>query len=302
VQLPLTARRRVRGKIPHAVVCWPDLPPAVIVRVLRPVPAQRRHAPVASAEARCENTWPAALRVGWSMRAAGDPRPNLMSASSALTSTLELTRLLRSPESTVREAAWEQLISAHTRLLMSVARSFGGGHDDAMERYCYMIEKCREADFRRLRAFDVAGGASFSTWLTVTARHLCLDHDRSRYGRHRATLESGEANARRALRRALAQAIGTDIDTDLLPDTATLSADERAILLDRQTRLQSALSSLTPRERLLLALRFDDDLSASQIAGVLVLPTPFHVYRQLNAVLARLRASLVASGFDDAQG
>jgi len=291
-----------RGKIPHAVVCWPDLPPAVTARVFCPVPAHGRHARIASAEGLCENTWPAAFRVGPWPRAAGAPRSSDMTASNALTSTLELTRLLRSPESTVREAAWEQLIATHTRLLTSVARSFGGGHDDAMERYCYMIEKCREGDFRRLRAFDAAGGARFSTWLTVTARRLCLDHDRSRYGRHRATLESGEANARRALRRALAEVTGTDIDTDLLPDTATLSADERAIRLDRQTRLRSALSSLTSRERLLLALRFDDDLSASQIAGVLALPTPFHVYRQLNALLARLRASLVSSGFDGAEG
>ena len=58
------------------------------------------------------------------------------------------------------------------------------------------------------------------------------------------------------------------------------------------------MSDLTPRERLLLALRFEDELSASRIASVLELPTPFHVYRYLNAVLSRLRAALVQRGLD----
>ena len=201
-----------------------------------------------------------------------------MSDATASSAAFELNELLRSSEVGVREAAWERLIAAHTRLLLAVARSFGGGHDEAMDRYSFILEKCRESDFRRLRAFDINGGASFSTWLTIAARRLCLDHDRFRYGRHRATLESGEPNAQRPLRRTLANAIGVEIDTDLLPDTTALSADARAIRDERDATLQSALATLTARDRLLLALRFDDDLSASKIAGLLGVPTPFHVY------------------------
>jgi RNA polymerase sigma factor (sigma-70 family) len=225
-----------------------------------------------------------------------------MSDATASTPAFELNQLLRSSEASVREAAWERLIARHTRLLIAVARSFGGGHDEAMDRYSYILEKCREADFRRLRAFDVNGGASFSTWLTIASRRLCLDHDRSRYGRHRATLESGEPNTRRALRRTLVNAVGAEIDTDLLPDTSALSADARAIRDERDARLRLALASLTPRDRLLLALRFEDDLSASNIAGLLGVPTPFHVYRRLNLLLGRLRALLISRGIDGRDG
>lgn len=225
-----------------------------------------------------------------------------MGDATASSAAFVLNELLRSSEVGVREAAWERLIAAHTRLLLAVARSFGGGHDEAMDRYSFILEKCRESDFRRLRAFDVNGGASFSTWLTIAARRLCLDHDRSRYGRHRATLESGEPNVQRPLRRSLATAIGVELDTDLLPDTAALSADARAIRDERDAALQSALATLTARDRLLLALRFDDDLSASKIAGLLGVPTPFHVYRMLNSVLGRLRALLISRGIDGRDG
>src|SRR6266496_2586788 len=95
---------------------------------------------------------------------------------------LELSQLFRAHDLANREAAWEKLIDRHTRLLMAVARSFGGDHDSVMERYSYILEKLRDAEFRRLRSYDAAAGASFPTWLTVTARHLCLDLHRARYG------------------------------------------------------------------------------------------------------------------------
>ena len=45
-------------------------------------------------------------------------------------------------------------------------------------------------------------------------------------------------------------------------------------------------------DQLLLRLRFDEELTARQIAGLLGLPTPFHVYRRLDAVCATLRTRL----------
>jgi hypothetical protein len=38
------------------------------------------------------------------------------------------------------------------------------------------------------------------------------------------------------------------------------------------------------------------------MAGIIGQPTAFHVYRQLNSILARLRAALVARGLDGIDG
>ena len=45
-----------------------------------------------------------------------------------------------------------------------------------------------------------------------------------------------------------------------------------------------------------------DDLSASRIAGIVGMPTPFHVYRALNSVLSQLRLALEARGIEGSDG
>jgi RNA polymerase sigma factor (sigma-70 family) len=216
--------------------------------------------------------------------------------------SLGIGELIRSSDSVEREAAWDELISRHTRLLLAVARSFRGDHDETMERYSYILGKLRESDFHRLRTFDPNAGASRSTWLAVAARRLCLDYHRSLYGRQRPILVTDQSDELRMVRRSLAASIFAEIDTDLLPDCVTLGADAQAVLTQRNSFLRAELARLTARERLLLALRFQDELSASRMAGILGLSTPFHVYRQLNSVLARLRTALTARGLDGIDG
>ncbi len=215
---------------------------------------------------------------------------------------LELNRLLRAPDIANREAAWEELIGRHTRLLMTVARSFGGDHDAAMERYSYMLEKLRESEFRRLRAYDPAVGATFSTWLTVAARHLCLDHHRSRFGRTRKEDAPESADSLRAVRRALNGLIESDVPEESNIDSTSSSVDAVAMRGELDACLRMALGRLTPRERLLLSLRFQDELPASRIAGILGLRTQFHVYRNLNTLLKKLRTTLESSGIDGSDG
>ncbi|MFN0181176.1 MAG: RNA polymerase sigma factor [Gemmatimonadales bacterium] len=214
---------------------------------------------------------------------------------------LELARLLGAPDTASREAAWDDLIARHTRLLISIARSFGGGSDEAMERYTYVLEKLREEDFRRIRAFQLDGRASFSTWLSVIGRRLCLDHYRARYGRVRDAADRQKSLDRRAARRRLADWVGVDAVLDDLPAEAE-SAEGEVIRGDRRHQLAAAIAALPAADRLLLTLRFTDDLSAIRIAALLELPTPFHVYRRLHAVLDLLRRRLTARGIDGSDG
>lgn len=214
----------------------------------------------------------------------------------------ELDAILGAPDPAARDAAWESLVARHSRLLLAVARSFGGGRDEAMERYAYLLDKLSESNHHRLRAFQADGRASFTTWLTVASRRLCLDHLRSRYGRNRPTQAPDRAAVLRGVRRRLADSVGADLDTDLLPDSDATSAERETIRRERDQWLHAELARLTAQDRLLLALRFEDDLSASKIAGLVGLPTAFHVYRRLNAILSTLRAALESHGIDGTDG
>lgn len=64
--------------------------------------------------------------------------------------------------------------------------------------------------------------------------------------------------------------------------------------------VEAAVGTLSADDQLLLVLRFEDDLPAREIADMTGLLSPFHVYRRLNRVLARLRQMLEARGINEA--
>jgi RNA polymerase sigma factor (sigma-70 family) len=214
----------------------------------------------------------------------------------------ELQRLLNGPDAIDREAAWDQLIRNHTRLLLSVARSFGGDQDARMDRYTHILGKLRESDFRRLRAYHPEAGASFSTWLTVTARRLCMDHHRGQFGRFRADHVSDRSATLRAARRALGDLTDADPQPDSIVDSSSPATDCLAMRGELDAILQRELEKLGSADRLLLTLRYEDDLSAAKIARIVGMVTPFHVYRRINAILGSLRRTLEANGIEGPNG
>src|SRR5689334_14219985 len=99
-----------------------------------------------------------------------------------------------SSDSVIREAGWDAFISAHTKLLLHVARSLGGDHDAVMDRFTYLLEQLRRDDFRRLRGYAATEQSEFSTWLVVVAQRVYLDHHRARYGRAKLGENDSAAN------------------------------------------------------------------------------------------------------------
>lgn len=211
----------------------------------------------------------------------------------------ELSAILSAPNAESREHAWEQFVAIHSRLLLHAARSLGHDYDGAMDRYTFVLERLHDQDFHRLRAYTSDRRAKFTTWLLVVARRLCLDHYRQRYGR--APTGRGEHDPRsraRADRRRLADSVGEVVDSALLHDPDLPGPEVKLESEQRRADLASALAAFGSQDRLLLKLRFEDDLPAREIAGVAGFATPFHVYRRLNALLATLRASLGRRGVD----
>jgi len=211
----------------------------------------------------------------------------------------ELSDLLSS-ESTADECAWTSFVRANSGLILRTAKRLGGDHDAVMDRYAYVLERLREDGYRRLHTF-VPGRCRFTTWLTVVTRRLCYDRDRERYGRIR-----GQGGARdrsreqRNERRRLTELIGENFDFASIADGTSPNPEVTLRQKELRAAVERALAQLPAEERLLLRLRFEDDRSAREIAEFIGLPTPFHVYRRLHSVLARLRAILNRLGIDDA--
>lgn len=208
-----------------------------------------------------------------------------------------LDRLLGASSSD-NDEAWAQFVREFTGLLLHVARSATTGRDAAMDAYAVMLEALREDDFRRLRRYTVDPRSKFTTWLVVVARRICVDHIRAKYGRLRDA-NSLEERERRARRQRLEDLAVASDDVSLIVDESP-TADTQLCEFELSSGLQSALESLDPGDRLLLALRFDDGLSASEIAAILHFESQFHVYRRINHLLSVLREQLRSRGIETA--
>jgi RNA polymerase sigma factor (sigma-70 family) len=223
------------------------------------------------------------------------PSPPSPQAASA---PAELSRLLSASERVEQEKAWSEFVTSHNRILLHTCRAVAHDHDAAMDGYAYVLEALREDGYRRLRAYVPRGTTRFTTWLVVVVRRLLLDHYRHRYGRPR----SGDASRRdeNLARRRLEDLVAVELDPDQL--TASSTSPDLGIQRQELTELlRQALGELAPADRLLLALRFEDERPAQEIAATMQLPTVFHVYRRVAAALGQLKRALARRGVKEAE-
>ncbi|NNM06582.1 MAG: sigma-70 family RNA polymerase sigma factor [Gemmatimonadetes bacterium] len=210
--------------------------------------------------------------------------------------------LLDCPGDCPPDQAWDAFLSTFGDILLRTAAyahrrhaASTDAHDASMDAYAFILEKLRQDDYRRLRGFSGGDEAALSRWLVVVARRLCTDFWRHRYGRARPSTPELE----RDTRRRLVDEIWDPRDSSELPTPKTSDPEWELRHRERSEALETALGGLAPTDNLLLAYRFEDDLSARRISELMGFPTPFHVYRQLNRVLKAMRDKLEGMGFAD---
>jgi RNA polymerase sigma factor (sigma-70 family) len=213
----------------------------------------------------------------------------------------ELASLLAHHDPVRRDVAWDAFVARYSKLLLLIAREFGGSHDDAMDRYAVILERLREDDFRRLRVWEGDRRSAITTWLGVIARRVCLDELRRRYGRAGRGDGADDIAARRERRRLVdlvTEELVPDIDA---PDAhGTVAAAELSLRRSElRVRLEQCVNELEPDDQLLLTLRFRDDRSAAEIAPIVGMPSAFHVYRRINKLASVLRNALRQRGVED---
>jgi len=214
------------------------------------------------------------------------------------TPSTELRAILESGDSRAREAAWDDFVARHSRLFLHMARLVMPDRDGTMDAYAYLLEELRRDDFRALRAYTPDNRSRLTTWLAVIARRTSVDFYRRRYGRLRGEGRARHIQAARAARRSLALLPGWTMPPNDIPDPVNENPEGHIRAAELRTALDDERAQLSAADRLLLQLRFDEDLSASAIASILGMPSPFHVYRRLKTVCHELRRRLTGRGIE----
>ncbi len=120
--------------------------------------------------------------------------------------------------------------------------------------------------WRSIRKVDPARG--FRSWYLRIVANTARNDRRSRWRRSALTIRAGSVRF-------------PDVAT---PDAVVVTSAERQVVVD-------ALNELPPADRLILALRFFEDMTQAEIAEILECPVGT-VKSRLSRAMARLRAGL----------
>jgi RNA polymerase sigma factor (sigma-70 family) len=160
--------------------------------------------------------------------------------------------------------AYEELVRLHQTLAQRVAYVVLGSEAEAQDATQEAFVKAYYA----LGSFRT--GASFRAWLMAIVRNEALNRVRSASRRTSLVMRVAED-------RSLGAAAPS-------PEAAVLAAE-------RSAALGAALGSLAPRDRVVIALRYFEDLSEKEMAVALDCP-PGTVKSRLSRALSKLKSSL----------
>jgi len=160
-----------------------------------------------------------------------------------------------------------EFVRRYEALVLDLARRrFGFRGEAADELLQQVVEKLWDNDCRALRSWR--GGGPFSSYLTVIVCHACLRQRGREHQQQRGRVQDGLALEQVAAPGPL--------------------ASERLARREKRETLRAALKTLSPRDRLLLVLRFGDERTPKEISTALGL-RPGTARKALHDALRRLK-------------
>jgi len=211
---------------------------------------------------------------------------------------VEVDDLLRSTDAKARGDAWERVVAKFSRLILRVTHKALKQRDDAMDAYVFVLDHLVADDYRRIRTYAADGRCKFTTWLVVVTQRAGQDFVRHKYGRKSETNGKTPVDSD-DVRRQLAREMNLVVDPATVPDENGAAPDAAIRAQQLLQILKEAISELPIEDRLLLKLKYGDDLPASAIARFLGWSSPFDVYHRLDFLKKLLRYKLRLRGVDE---
>ncbi len=94
-----------------------------------------------------------------------------------------IENILRCLTSGEADSGWIQFLDSYSAHLRIIVHQFENDESHVQECFDFVCAKLSDNGFHRLTAFNPNGPATFRTWLTAVAANLCIDWQRSVYGR-----------------------------------------------------------------------------------------------------------------------
>lgn len=178
----------------------------------------------------------------------------------------ELAQALKRGE----EPAFDELVRRHQGRVYAVAFRLTSSREDALD----VAQEALLKAYRKIDSWEPTGG--FLSWLMRLTSNQAIDHLRRRKRHQHQSLEEAQGGAERA---AAAEKVGMDVA-------------RQAQAQEIESRVQAALSVLSPAQRTVFVLRHYEGMALAEIAPVLgctVGSVKVHLFRALKKMQSELR-------------
>ncbi|MFY9558659.1 MAG: sigma-70 family RNA polymerase sigma factor [Terriglobales bacterium] len=181
----------------------------------------------------------------------------------------EIATILQGLRSRRAQDAWAEFLHVYSPSILQVAQLSSGDPDAAADCFLFACERLSRDNFRRLLRFRPEGPATFTTWLKVVVRNLCLDWHRKKFGRRRTfrSIQELPQLQREVYQCRCEEGLSADATFSLLQTRFPKLTPED--ITQAEERARRALSS---RQNWLLSIRRQKDKlsAATDYAGALL--------------------------------
>lgn len=186
-------------------------------------------------------------------------------------------------------------VRPYIKLIESICLKRFNYTEEGHECYVYVLDKLMENNYAMINAFQ--GRSTFKTYLFSIVTRLTIDFHRHRYGK-----TSKKSNPEQPAPKKNRLKIVSIIDQENLSDEehlgeTVINREDEEVKKRLEGIVKSHLSELSPEDRLLLKMKYEDNFKVSEIAEILKQDQK-KTYRKINTLLSSFKEEFLKEGFN----
>lgn len=167
--------------------------------------------------------------------------------------------------------------------------------EEGHECYVYVLEKLTENNYAVINAFQ--GRSTFKTYLFSITNRLAIDFYRRRYGKTSKKSNPEQPDPKKTRIKIVPIIDQEYLSDEVRPDETVMNREDKEIKERLGKIVKSYLSALSPEDRLLLKMKYEDNFKVSEIAEILKLDQK-KTYRKINSILSIFKEKFLKEGFN----
>ena len=186
-------------------------------------------------------------------------------------------------------------IKPYIKLIETICLKRFNYTEEGHECFVYVLDKLMEKDYSRINAFQ--GRSTFKTYLVSITVRLAIDFYHHRHGKASKKANPEEPTPKKTHLKIISVEDQDNFSDEKRPDEIVIDREVKDAKKRLEEIAQSYLSGLSPEDRLLFKMKYEDNFKVSEIAQILKLDQK-KTYRKISTILSTFKDKILAEHID----